>query len=73
MSDDKAQDIARALKQLADSYTEHGMSRQAAALRESEWWHRRQEKKKRDLAFLLPILSFLAGAVTAATIVALMK
>jgi hypothetical protein len=39
MTPDKARDIARAHKWLADSYAESNMRRQsAAALRESEWW-----------------------------------
>jgi hypothetical protein len=39
MSPDKARDIARGLKWLAQSYTEAGMARDATvALRDSEWW-----------------------------------
>jgi hypothetical protein len=39
MTPEKARDIARAHKWLADSYAESDMRRQsAAALRESEWW-----------------------------------
>jgi hypothetical protein len=39
MSADKARDIARSLKWLAQSYTEAGMARDATvALRDSEWW-----------------------------------
>jgi hypothetical protein len=39
MTPDKARDIARAHKWLANSYTEANMRREAAtAQRESEWW-----------------------------------
>jgi hypothetical protein len=39
MPAEKARDIARSYKFLADDYTEVGMARQAASmLRESNWW-----------------------------------
>jgi hypothetical protein len=41
MAPEKARDIARGLKGLADAYADAQMQRQAAAaLRDSEWWLR---------------------------------